>query len=63
MKMFRKVQMFLQFVCNKSDNNLDITFVRTSLDLGKKKLNWKTIYRFSPQEPRSRFFIFATREL
>ena len=36
MKMFRKVQMFLWFVCNKSDNNLEITSVRSSLDLGNK---------------------------
>ena len=28
--------MFLQFVCNKSDNNLEIPSVRSSLDLGNK---------------------------
>ena len=28
--------MFLQFVCNKSDNNLEITSVYSSLDLGNK---------------------------
>ena len=33
-KCIRKVQMFLQFVCNKNDNKLEITFVRSSLDLG-----------------------------
>ena len=31
-----KVQMFLQFVCNKNDNKLEITFVRSSLDLGNE---------------------------
>ena len=28
--------MFLLFVCSKSDNNLEITSVRSSLDLGNK---------------------------
>ena len=28
--------MFLQFVCNESDNNQDITSVYSSLDLGNK---------------------------
>ena len=28
--------MFLQFVCNKNDNKLEITFVRSSLDLGNE---------------------------
>ena len=28
--------MFLQFVCNKSSNNLEITSVRSFLDLGIK---------------------------
>ena len=31
-----RVQMFLQFVCNKNDNKLEITFVRSSLDLGNE---------------------------
>ena len=33
-KCIRTVQMFLQFVCNKSDNKLDITSVRSFLNLG-----------------------------
>ena len=28
--------MFLQFVCNESDNNQEITSVYSSLDLGNK---------------------------
>ena len=61
-KCIRKVQMFLQFVCNKNDNKLEITFVRSSLDLGNKIWIGKPfidIYRhLSLQKP-----IFASRKL
>ena len=68
---FKNVVIFIQTIfCNlcatKVNNNLEITSVRSSLDLGNKfgYLNWKTIYRhsFSLRKLPSRFFIFATRK-
>ena len=53
-------------MCNKSDNNLEITSVRSSLVLGKKI--WigmpfiNIVFHFKKKTP-SRFFIFATRKL
>ena len=52
-------------MCNKSDNNLEITSVRSSLDLGNKIWIGKSFIEivFPLQKPPSRFFIFATRKL
>ena len=49
----------------KSDNNLEITSVRSSLDLGNKIWIGKAFIEivFPLQKPPSRFFIFTTRKL
>ena len=57
-----KFKCFCNLCATKVNNNLKITSFRSSLDLGNKNLNWKTIYQhsFSLQKPSFRFFIFAT---
>ena len=57
--------MFLSFVCNKSDSNLEIISVCSSLDLGYKIWTGKPFIEivFPLQNPPSTFCIFATRKL
>ena len=76
MKMYWKISEKLRkciekFKCScnlcvtKVDNNLEITSVRSSLDLGNKIWIGKSFIEivFPLQKPPSRFFIFATRKL
>ena len=64
-KYIRKVQMFLELVCNKSGNNLELTFLRSSLDLGNKIWIGKPFIDivFHFKKPRVGFPFFASGSL